>query len=256
MLNSCPVGSTCDSSILEEDTSKSRDRNNRRLLTSSNSTTTSDGTIFYLICGNFRSEIADTFYLLVQQKMNAYDSTALSRDLTFLSDVAIFLADNSGFPLITTGVYDSQISSFTPGINTFPVVTVVSGVRWLALTDINLENAGYVYGIADDTNQTAPNTVQIRNNLTSNNSGAGGFQMTYIASGTSGVLNITGLKNYTNYTIYYYSTSQDLGMFAVTSGVNFLNGTTALEPPTNTTFASIIQISIILLVLTMIITLI
>ncbi len=152
---------TCSDTIYgNNDLPESREyerKSGRRLFQST--ATSSDGTLSFLIFGNFRSESDDTFYVLVEAKMNAFDSTALTRDLTFLSDIAIFEQTNSGFPSVVTGDYLDQISSFTPGFQTFPPIKVVSGIRWLALTDINLEDTGYVYGIADKTNQSAPNTV-------------------------------------------------------------------------------------------------
>lgn len=222
--------STCGKKVQSE--------NNRVLST----TDTSDGTIFYLIYGNQFSGTTDTFYETVALKMNAYDSTALTKDLTFISQINIFLNINTGFPLIASVQYLNQIGSTSPGFPNFPVVKLESGERWIALVSITLQDDGYVFGIADKTGQQAPNTIQIKNNLTYNDSKASNSQMIQISDSKEGILNITGLENYTTYNIYFFATNNDLSSLASSSIIRVLSGTTAMEDPVDDSYGHTLKI--------------
>ena len=187
----------------------------------------SDGTVIYLIFGDSTIEISDNFYEDVQKKMNAYDDTAIFKDITFKINTDLWILNYpGGFPSLLTTFYYDQISSLAPAFPNYPPVRVVTGDGWIALTDLALEDSGWVYGVISNYSQNAPNTIQIRNGVNMTDKPVDAYQSIEFRSGELSIMNFTDLLPNTTYYIHYYSTNEDLSPVAVTSEVRSLSAKT------------------------------
>ena len=239
--------------------------------------------LFYILYGNAETELADNFQLQVQYYMLALDPTNSNADTTFLDDINSFIANyTGGFPIVSYGQYMGQINTLTPGFATYPPPSVLTGNGWIVVTWIKLVSKGYVYAVAvnvgagpeiqtimiNTTNTTTnktisitkmsttalleaapiPNAIQIKNGLNANDTQADGVASIYLVTNQIGTFNISGLDNYSQYSIFFYSTNEDLSPFALTSQIINLTGVT-LALPSNNTYGYKLSIAFINLII-------